>query len=76
MANNPSSSTKKTINLPPELTRAIQRAKLDAEAAGEAFPATLSAAIEAAVREYLEKHAPQALETPGRGRPRKTVRKP
>lgn len=66
----PSSSPRKTVRIDPALQRAIARARLDAQDRGEEFPETLSAFLELAARDWLQRHAPEAL-TPRRGRPHK-----
>lgn len=68
-------SGRKNINLSPAIVRALARAKLDAEERGEEFPATFSAALETALKEWIERHFPEALPTPGPGRPRKTPKR-
>jgi len=69
------SSGKKSINLSPSIIRSLTRARLDAEERGEPFPASLSAALELALKEWLEHHFPETLAPPGPGRPRKHPQK-
>lgn len=73
MARNLSTSGDKRVNLSPGLVRAYLRAQLDAEEAGQQFPDSLSAALEIALTEWLQKNHPNALKTPI-GRPRKHAR--
>ena len=69
----PSSSPRKNVQLSPQLVRAIRRAQINAEERGdETIPQTLGAFLDVAVREWLERHDPEALHPPGPGRPRKT----
>lgn len=73
MGRNLSTSGDKRINISPALVRAFLRAQLDAEETKQPFPESLSAAIEVALQEWLEKYHPEALKTP-LGRPRKHAR--
>lgn len=75
MANTPSSKSKKTVDIPPELIRALRRAQINAEEKGIPFPPNLSAAFAEALLFYLQAKAPEALEPQGPGRPRVSARK-
>ena len=67
-------SDKKTVLISADKHRAIERARIAAEEKGEK-PLTYQQTVEKAIDEYLERHCPEALVSPGRGRPRKTPRK-
>ena len=70
-----SNKADKRVRLEPATVRALMRARLDAEERGDPFPDTLSEALELALREWLQMHHPEALVSPGPGRPRKASAK-